>query len=320
LNEQQTTGERPKGTGRALGLSKRTISRGFNSLVVVSVVAFTVYLYQNGLLYVPSPRRYDLLLVSFVLLTIGQVLGTLSWWRVLRLDFEGIPWSAVLAGTALSNLGKYVPGKVWVVAGRAAYVAGVSGESLVRLATSSTRSQLVTVWVGITIGLVGALVIGSATTSVIIILGLSVTLFLVIVFGLLERSSFKIHGMFRPKTAPVKHLEIGRLVRVLPFFLPGPVFRMLGFYLLALSIVETAPWYLMFAFPLATAIGMAAVFAPGGIGVREAVLVAAMVDANVSLQDATTIAVTARVWAVAGDIALFGVGLFVDWRLRVKRT
>lgn len=295
---------------------KRVITRILNFLVVVSVIAFAVYLYNNDLLYAPSPRRYDILIYSFVLLTIGQVLGTLSWWRVLKLDFDQVPPSASLAGTALSNLGKYVPGKFWVVAGRAAYVADKCGESVVRMTTSSTRSQLVTVWVGITIGAAGAVVTGSASESIAALLVLSGVMFLVIVSGALEWSGSKLHGLFRKDSRPVQRLSVGNLFAVLPYFLPGPLFRMLGFWLLAASLIEAAPWPIMFAFPLATALGMVAVFAPGGIGVREAVLVGAMAGLGIPLPDATTVAVTARVWSAVGDVVFFGIGLLVDHSVR----
>jgi hypothetical protein len=300
--------------------SKRLISNVLNVLIFGSVVAFATYLYKEGLLYAPSPRRYDVLLLSFILLVIGQVLGTLSWWRVLQLDFDGIPRSATLAGTALSNLGKYVPGKFWVVAGRAAYVANSCGESVVRMTTSSTRSQLVTVWVGITFGVMGAIVTRMSGETIALLCAMSAVLFLVIISGLLEWSGWKVHGLFRRETRPVQQLHVRNMVAVLPYFLPGPLFRMLGFWLLATSLIDIAPWQIMFAYPLATALGMVAIFAPGGIGVREAVLVGAMVKLGIPLPDATTVAVTARVWAAAGDIVLFGIGLLADHSSRRRKT
>lgn len=300
--------------------SKRLVARVLNVLIFGSVVAFAAYLYKEGLLYAPSPRRYDVLFLSFFLLVLGQVLGTLSWWRVLELDFEGIPLSAALAGTALSNLGKYVPGKFWVVAGRAAYVANSSGESMVRMTTSSTRSQLVTVWVGITFGLIGAIIAGMSGEIIALLCAISTVFLLVIISGLLEWTGWRVHGLFRRETRPVQQLDVRNMVAVLPYFLPGPLFRMLGFWLLATSLIDVAPWQIMFAFPLATALGMVAVFAPGGIGVRETVLVGAMVEVGIPLPDATTVAVTARVWAAGGDIAFFGIGLLADRFLHRRKT
>jgi hypothetical protein len=307
-------------TGPSLKSYKRRIAKALNLLIVFSVVAFAVYLYKNELLYIPSPRRFDALAASVVMFLVGQVLGTLSWWRVLKLDFDNIPPSATLAGTALSNLGKYVPGKFWVVAGRAAYVANKTDESLVRLTTSSTRSQLITVWMGITIGVLGVIFTDVPMESFPILLGIWIILLLVIVSGVLEWSGSRFHRVFRPDSLPVRQMSVYNLITVLPFFVPGPLFRMLGFWLLAVSLVDGVSWQIMFAFPLATALGMAAVFAPGGIGVREAILVGAMLGLGMSLPDATTVAVAARVWAATGDIALFVIGLLTDRVISARST
>jgi uncharacterized membrane protein YbhN (UPF0104 family) len=66
------------------------------------------------------------------------------------------------------------------------------------------------------------------------------------------------------------------------------------------------------AFPLAATLGIIAVIAPGGLGAREGVLVAYLVLAGQSVADATTVAVAARLWFLAGELALFVIGWLTD--------
>jgi uncharacterized membrane protein YbhN (UPF0104 family) len=68
---------------------------------------------------------------------------------------------------------------------------------------------------------------------------------------------------------------------------------------------EPLPFPIAFAFGLAGSIGIMAVFAPGGLGVREGILTGFLTLAGVDLPVATTIAVTSRLWFLAGELFIF---------------
>ena len=61
---------------------------------------------------------------------------------------------------------------------------------------------------------------------------------------------------------------------------------------------------------------MLAIFAPGGLGAREGVLVAYLMLAGQTAADATTVAVVARLWFLVGELALFAIGWISDARIK----
>jgi len=52
------------------------------------------------------------------------------------------------------------------------------------------------------------------------------------------------------------------------------------------------------------------------LGAREGVLVAYLVLAGQTVADATTVAVVARLWFLAAELALFVIGWITDWRIK----
>ncbi|MEX0928342.1 MAG: hypothetical protein WD266_08950 [Balneolales bacterium] len=82
-----------------------------------------------------------------------------------------------------------------------------------------------------------------------------------------------------------------------------------GFYFLILSLTDSpvSPTAGL-SFALATNIGIIAIFAPGGLGVREAVIVGYLNYIGLSLAEATTISIASRLWFLAGEVFLFVTG------------
>jgi uncharacterized membrane protein YbhN (UPF0104 family) len=69
--------------------------------------------------------------------------------------------------------------------------------------------------------------------------------------------------------------------------------------------------YPIFFQPLANNIGIIAIFAPSGVGVREGVMIGYMMLAGISSEVAIMLAVMARLWFLISEILIFliGVGL-----------
>lgn len=65
------------------------------------------------------------------------------------------------------------------------------------------------------------------------------------------------------------------------------------------------------ALALAMTLGVLAVFAPDGIGIREAVIVAYLSYTGVSFSDATALSVSSRLWFMIGEAFLFLTGLLL---------
>ena len=112
----------------------------------------------------------------------------------------------------------------------------------------------------------------------------------------------------RPVTLPL--LSIPDALSLVPWLVAAWLCFAAGFVLFAGSLVaEPVPWLVGLAFPLAACVGMLAIFLPGGLGAREAVIVSALVLAGLTLRDATAVAVAARLWFIVGEVASFVAGL-----------
>jgi uncharacterized membrane protein YbhN (UPF0104 family) len=100
-------------------------------------------------------------------------------------------------------------------------------------------------------------------------------------------------------------IQFKQILAVLPwYFLRWALFS-LGFYLLIFGLQSSALLYVGLAFPLAGTLGIAVLFAPGGLGIREGVLVAFLTASVFALEDATAISLASRLWFLAGEIFIF---------------
>lgn len=275
----------------------------------VSLIFVAILLYRFDYLRVPEIASYPVLLASLPLQLAGFLCLVASWNVLLAKGGCPVRFSVGLSALGLSVLGNYVPGKVWLIMGRAGYVAGRHGYPLAKVSVLSLHAQLITLWAGLALGSIAAFAVGGLRVwgPLILLLWLALTL---------TTFSRSVHGLVA--------LMVGRIVRrrvsipLLSFKSTGHaviwalatwICWSFAFYLflIALGVVGVSPADGL-AFPLAATLGVVAIIAPGGLGAREGVLVAYLVLAGQSATDATTIAVAARLWFLAGELVLFAVG------------
>ena len=221
----------------------------------------------------------------------------------------------------LSILGNYVPGKVWLIVGRAGYIAARRGYPLPKVSVVSLHAQLIALWAGLLLGALAAFAVGGVRLwgplMLLLWLGLTLTVFSRSVHGLVAGLAGKLAG--RHVSIPL--LSFASAVRAVVWALLAWALWSIAFYLflLSLGMVGISPVDGL-AFPLAATLGVVAVVAPGGLGAREGVLVAYLVLAGQSGADATTVAVAARLWFLAGELVLFATGWLVHMRVDTHRN
>ncbi len=289
-------------------------------LVYLSLIFAAIVLYRFDYLQVPAIASYTILLATLPLLVAGFLALVASWNVLLATSGCPVRFSEGLAALGLSVLGNYVPGKVWLIVGRAGYVAARRGYPLAKMSVLSLHAQLVSLWSGLLLGALAAFAVGGVRLwgplMLVLWLGLTLTVF-----------SRSVHGLVAALIAKVaaRHVSI-------PLLSFASVARAVGWAMLA-WLVWSAAFYLFLlaldvggispldglAFPLAATLGVVAVIAPGGLGAREGVLVAYLVLAGQSVAEATTVAVAARLWFLAGELALFAIGWLVHMRFEAHR-
>jgi hypothetical protein len=224
------------------------------------------------------------LAVALVLGAVGTAAGALIWLAILR----GLGARTERRWVWLffqSQLGKYIPGSVWQYAGRTA-VARTYGLP-VRTVAMSLPIEFVAA--AIAAGATGAFLLGWWGAAVIAAAA--------IVLLVIERP------------ARVRAVAVPATIRATLLYVP--VWLVLGasFWFCAHGLVgapaEDLAFY-MGAFSIAWLAGLVAIYAPGGIGVREAVLVA-FLGGRIGAADALVVAAASRLILILVDVLLAGI-------------
>jgi len=193
-----------------------------------------------------------------------------SWRQILRGWGQRIAFGAAARTWSLANLGRYVPGKVWSVAGLVV-LAQRAGVQVAPAAASAFVSQALAVGTG---AAVVAAVTPHATSP--LRLAAAVLAALATVGVLTWAPTARWLGRFAGATAPLEPLRPTALVVSATLTALGWVTYGAAFWLLARGLI--ADRVLPFAvatgvFALGYILGWLALFAPGGVGVRELVFV-----------------------------------------------
>jgi hypothetical protein len=262
-------------------------------------------------------------------------------WRWILVGMgERLPVAAAARIWSISELARYLPGAVWQVLGRIYLVKpyGVRGSvctasQLLELALFLLANVLLAlaclVWFGIKRfhgpaenWLYGAMAL------------VPVLLFLLhpkLLYSIINRV---MRWMGKP---PVRRrLRFRELLGILTWFVAGLLWQSLAIWLLVeepLHLQLAKWWVVAGAYALAWCAGFLALWAPGGIGVRELVFMAAM---QVALPPAVRqqfandpaaltgflafLSVLLRLWATAGELAFAGITYAADYRGAPRRT
>ena len=282
----------------------------YHLFIVVSFVFVAFALAKIDYLSLPRLHSPVLLGLSMLLLCLGFV-AEARVWKVTCGKF-GCPISLKdsFSSIGLSVFGKYIPGKIWLIMGRAGYLNQHHSYSVKKLAYIALVSQLLIIWMGLGIGLIAVWNLSFVPEPGK--WGL-VALWLI-------SSLIMIHPFVHKKAAAfVRQITRGRVelpvlnfrdaVALIPTYLVRWILFSASFYCAMQALSEVSlPWYAATIFPLAGTIGLFVFFLPGGIGVREGIIVFFLVQMGLDTASSVGLSVASRLWIVTGEIATFLVG------------
>lgn len=235
----------------------------------------------------------------------GMTWVGVQWIAVLRaLGSVEVPTARVLRAYFIGQLGKYVPGGVWPVVGRAELLVR-SGASR-RSAYPSVGLSMATTYLAAAIlsAVVAPLALSEDGDRAWALLALPLGLLAIhpTVLGRLLAVSERLFAAGEPARVPPWHTAIGLVVRHVPawILISGATWTVAHAMGVDVGVATVA-----FATPLAWAAGLIALPVPGGIGVREAVFVA-MLSSTVDSATAVTVAVAARLMFIVVDLLAAG--------------
>ncbi|HEX9751298.1 MAG TPA: lysylphosphatidylglycerol synthase domain-containing protein [candidate division Zixibacteria bacterium] len=284
----------------------RSILRLTLTLVLVGVVAFVIgrSIWSGWDAVVAQDWT-----VRPLWLSASVIVGWLSFaslvqlWRLLltAISRRTISYARAYRATALANLGKYVPGKVWSVMGLVYFLREDGFAPAVSLAATILHQAYTVVSGAIFIvAILGTLIVRDLPIVVVIavLAGCTILLYPPIFSRLVNR------GMRLLKRDPIV-VAIPFLRAVAFFFGYLAAWTCYGatFWLLLNAIgIEGQPfWSTAAAFVAAYLLGFLALFSPGGLGVREGVL-AWLLSPALGAGVAGVLAVITRIWATVLEL------------------
>ena len=207
---------------------------------------------------------------SVLLVFLTYVMQVESWRRILAGWGQRLAFRAAARVWSLANLGRYVPGKVWSVAGLVV-LAQQAGVEAGPAAASAFVLQAISLGTGVAV--VAAVAPGSAPPLRLAAAGLAAVLTITVLVW--PRTARRL-GRLVNATAPLEPLRpsavfAGAVLTVLSWGTYGA-----AFWMLTRGLVPDTPLPLtaaIGAFTLGYILGVLALFAPGGVGVRELVLI-----------------------------------------------
>jgi uncharacterized membrane protein YbhN (UPF0104 family) len=243
--------------------------------------------------------------LALLLLVFAYLVGL---WTVMVRSFGGpaIRLAEAFRIFFIANLGRYVPGKVWQLAGLT-YLAGKKGVSIPIASSAAILGQVyslgaaaVVAAVALSVGKGTALPAGIAPGA----LALAALAILLTTIPSVLRPILRFGFKLGRSDHAIPEIDSWFGLRWLGLYLPAWVGYGLAFGLLWASFPQLPP----VAWPIAVGgfagayfLGYAAAFAPAGVGVREGALAILLAPA-MGPASATVLAVIARLWMTAAEV------------------
>ncbi len=234
------------------------------------------------------------------------ITGRLWAWLLHRTGGRMATGEAVAAWLG-SNLGRYLPGKVWQLTGIAAYLRARGDSGAAGLGTSiALQAVVLASGAGVGLATLGADALGGArpwvlAVAVLVIIG---ALHPAVLGALTRLGSRLLKEPDPPRSLGPPDLGRAGLVSLLVWGLYG-----LGFWALVRGVtpaVAMGPLVSTGVFAAGYVVGYLVLVAPGGLVVREGAVAALLVSvAGLPLGAAAGIAVAARLWTTLAEFAAF---------------
>lgn len=256
-----------------------------------------------------SPATFALLAGLSVLANAAALIGAmLAWWALLVRGTERVSLAAAARIYCVGTFAKYVPGKVF------GYVASVHmgrtlGVPAARVLSAWLSTLVIGLLTGGTVGLLAApTVLGGS--AVWLSLAAAPTVAVLVWPELVGRAAGVLARLRRrppPEDGvPARAIRTAIVAQLLSWLAGG-----VSLWLLAMALGAPALHSLPLgvgAFSLATVVGMFAVFAPEGLGVRELILLSAL-GVAMPLPVAGVVALLSRLTVLVSELATAGIGM-----------
>lgn len=257
------------------------------------------------------------LLISGVALIAHYVWLSMAWLRITRLCGCALPVKETITIWYMSFLGRYLPGKIWLVSSRVSMYA-MAGQSMRKVATATLIDMVYSLHAVVLTLAVCALWYDAilVTTAVAAVGGALVSLLVILHPALLR---LVLRRFAHHETSLTDHvLTMRSLALTYASYVSAYIPLTVALCAFARSISDI-PWHmaplLYGGFAAASLTGIVALFAPSGIGVREGALVW-ILSRSMPQDQAVILTLGIRVWFTVVEAACLPVAAWSLMRLR----
>jgi uncharacterized membrane protein YbhN (UPF0104 family) len=296
-------------------IGKFARTRWLRVAVQITVVGFCIFFLAANLTSardILSFSRLDAgaLVGSLIFSIVAVFLGTLGWWFTL-LSFGHRPgWLESARVHLLANLAKYVPGYAWQLVGKAYLSKNLSLSARQSgLAMLAEFAQLILLGMVISFALLPQPLLtkwlGSSILANKILLAGVMIMIAAALLALLSRLRNHAAQKFKLRQINLALLASAATAILIGWLALGTAFWLLGSALMPVFLNDLP--FFVFTLTASFIIGLAIVFVPGSIGVRESIIVLLLTARFPNASQAALIAIASRIIITVGELISTGV-------------
>lgn len=268
------------------------------------------------MLSIPDVNKPWLFTISIILLFSGYFVDSKAWQNILQDELPTVTYTDAFISSGKYIFGKYIPGKVWIILGKAGYLNERYSFSLVSLGSLAIYYQIISLFAATLTGL--AILYNVNITIFFNVLAFSTLLVVVFFFfrGWISEKGSKLLSLLLRSNIVLPVLELRMTFRVFALSLFMWIIWSFSFYVFLLSVYgETdLPVTAGMIFPVSSVLGIIVLIAPGGLGIREGFMVLALALFGIPAAQAASVALLSRIWSLGGEFLFFIAALFVSNR------
>ena len=288
------------------------------ALIAGFIALYKFYQHYSQEMRVPVGVSWGEVLLASLIWAAGYVQmiqlwsSSFPWWG------SSLPWLKGLRVFFVTNLARYIPGAIWQFAGLAGMTAE-AGASPIAAAVGVILLQIVTLATGIMLTVSAAprlLPLTARLTSAeqLAIAGLLVALLIIAFPHLLPRIRSLAERVLK-KPVPLPTPPRGQFAIYVVRCAGNWLIYGFAFWVFSRALLgqgAPSPWVAITSYVASYLAGLIAVFAPGGIVVREGAIVG-LLEPAIGVEAATILAIASRFWQIAIEVVAACVMLGLEW-------
>lgn len=302
-------------------LDKQKAMKLIKILFLILVAIFLIRYFQRNMEDIKNMDfriNWGVFALSMIFYFLYKISLASLWHYITWLNHSSIDYPQAITSYLYSILGKYIPGKVFMLAAR---IPGYEAKGVpIRKVTICFFLENICTLLGAAfLFLISLFFFPNDLLKDYMWLTIA---FIVIFFICINPKIINFFLRILGKWIKKEDLEIpftyGQMIQVVLLFILNWVIVGIGFYMLVCSIYPLPLSQMLYAggiFGLSAIIGILSIFAPSGIGVREGILVAGLVLVMPS-EYAVIISIISRLWATIAELLLI---LFAYIIQKIKR-